>query len=231
MKKAKAMLCPQCGREGVEGEWNCRSCGAPLGQPAKSRDRRKRRLLPIGLAGLALAIAALALRIVACPRAPLASEEPRPGAVRVFEGGEFAWIPAGQFQMGSDLSGQAIVAAYGGEAEWAKALEDELPAHPVTISRGFWMETHEVTNGEFEAFAKAEGYKTDAERAGVGYVFNPDKGWWAETPGVSWMNPGWQTTRGEPVVVVSWNDATAYCQWLSGKTGETYRLPTEAEWE
>ena len=33
------------------------------------------------------------------------------------------------------------------------------------------------------------------------------------------------------MVCVSWNDATAYLAWLSGETGKTYRLPTEAEWE
>ena len=35
----------------------------------------------------------------------------------------------------------------------------------------------------------------------------------------------------QPVVRVSWNDATAFAEWLSSKTGKTFKLPTEAEWE
>jgi formylglycine-generating enzyme required for sulfatase activity len=42
---------------------------------------------------------------------------------------------------------------------------------------------------------------------------------------------GYVQTDKHPVVCVSWNDAVAFCKWLSGKEGKTYRLPTEAEWE
>lgn len=37
--------------------------------------------------------------------------------------------------------------------------------------------------------------------------------------------------RSDPVIHASCNDAKAYCEWLSEKSGQTYRLPTEAEWE
>ena len=47
----------------------------------------------------------------------------------------------------------------------------------------------------------------------------------------SWRNVGFEQTDEHPVVNVSWNDAVAFCKWLSRKEGKAYRLPTEAEWE
>ena len=51
------------------------------------------------------------------------------------------------------------------------------------------------------------------------------------TPSTTGCNPGFPQTDDHPVVNVTWNDAVAFCQWLSRKEGKTYRLPTEAEWE
>jgi formylglycine-generating enzyme required for sulfatase activity len=50
-------------------------------------------------------------------------------------------------------------------------------------------------------------------------------------PEASWRNPGFEQTDDHPVVCVSWNDAVAYAEWLSAKTGQEYRLPTESRWE
>jgi formylglycine-generating enzyme required for sulfatase activity len=47
----------------------------------------------------------------------------------------------------------------------------------------------------------------------------------------NWRNPNFSQNDNHPVVCVSWNDATAYAEWLSDQTGKQYRLPTEAEWE
>ena len=85
----------------------------------------------------------------------------------------------------------------------------EGPQHQVTISQSFAVGKYEVTRGQFEAFVDATKY--DA--------------------GSAWSDPGFTQTDAHPVVYVSWNDAKAYVSWLSARTGQTYRLLSEAEWE
>jgi sulfatase modifying factor 1 len=99
-------------------------------------------------------------------------------------------IPAGTFMMGSPES----------EAD----REVDETQHKVTISKAFYMQTTEVTQGQWKEVMDTEPWK-----------------------GKQLVKEG----PNNPAVYVSWNDAVAYCKKLSEKEGKTYRLPTDAEWE
>ena len=158
------------------------------------------------------------------PAELLVSSEP-PKEFTNSVGMKMVLIPAGEFVMGSPDSEEG-------------RDSDEGPQHRVRIAQPFYMATCEVTVGQFRRFVEATGYRTDAEK-GVqslqdgktgGYTVGSDGtwGWWEDA---SWRNPGFAQTDDHPVVLVSWNDARAFCAWLSRTEGREYRLPTEAEWE
>jgi len=128
---------------------------------------------------------------------------------------EMVWIPAGTFRMG-DIQG-------GGK-------DNEQPVHRVSVNK-FAMGRYEVTVGEFRQFVNVTGYKTDAEKGGDCWTYDYDAGEWKELRNANWYNPRFSQTDNHPVVCVSWNDATSYTEWLSTQTRQTYRLPTETEWE
>ncbi|XZE18023.1 SUMF1/EgtB/PvdO family nonheme iron enzyme [Pirellulaceae bacterium SH449] len=139
-------------------------------------------------------------------------------------------IPAGTFMMGSKLSAKEVHEKYPGGEE--SNYTDEHPRHRVTISRPIYMGIHEVTVGQFRRFVEATNYCTDAERDGQGGMgLDMTTGDVNLASKYSWCNPGLSQEDSEPVVNVSWNDAVAFCEWLSRKESRIYRLPTEAEWE
>ncbi len=111
------------------------------------------------------------------------------------------------------------------------ADEEDGPAHDVEVTRPFAVSTCEVTAGQFRAFVEATKYVTDAEKQGEGYGFDRDAGRVRKAKGFNWRSVGWEQTDRHPVVNVSYNDAVAFCRWLSAKEGRDYDLPTEAEWE
>jgi formylglycine-generating enzyme required for sulfatase activity len=95
------------------------------------------------------------------------------------------------------------------------------------------LSVHEVTVDNFRQFVKDTRYKTEAEKDRKGgWGYNPKSGHCeGRKPRYNWRNPGFPQTDDHPVLNVTWNDAVAFCQWLSRKEGKTCRLPTEAEWE
>ncbi len=126
-------------------------------------------------------------------------------------------IPGGEFTMGSP----------DGEAGHKK---DEGPQHSVKISP-FWMEKCLVTWNEYELFMLQEeekktrtAHKTDAEADKVADTMaRPSQPYVDMTFGMG--------RDGFPAISMTQHAASQYCKWLSAKTGQYYRLPTEAEWE
>ena len=145
-------------------------------------------------------------------------------------GMQFVLIPAGEFRMGlTDEDLEQVVRLFPSFDK--PTYQNEQPAQHVKISRPFYFGRYEVTRSQFAAFVDAEHYQTDAEKnpkGGWGYnkLLQPEMG-----PEFNWKNLGVPTTDDQPVVNVSWNDAVAFCRWLSEKEKVEYRLPTEAEWE
>ena len=121
-------------------------------------------------------------------------------------------VPEGRFRMGSPESEEG-------------RNDDEGPVHRVTIGYRLAVGVNEVTRGEFARFVEATG------RSRGNACWTHEGGEWKERSGRHWRNPEFRQTDNHPVVCVDWNDAQAYVRWLSGKTGEDYRLLSEAEWE
>lgn len=129
----------------------------------------------------------------------------------------------------------------GSESSEALPSDGEGPVRQVTLDP-FWISKYPVTNGQFAAFVRATGYRSEAEELGWSFVFRnhllanhqgdpaPDVPWWRRVEGASWSRPTGLDSCNEsladhPVVHVTWSDAVEYCQWAG------VRLPTEAEWE
>jgi len=112
---------------------------------------------------------------------------------------KMVWIPPGQFVMGS-----------------AAGHRDERPRTKVTVARGFWMGSTEVTNAQYARFDPA--HDSRLEHTDMLHFSAAARGFPLNAPP-------------QPVCRVSWNRAIEFCRWLSKPAGRTVTLPTEAQWE
>src|SRR4030095_16490365 len=137
---------------------------------------------------------------------------------------DMGWIPGGTFMMGSDHH-----------------YPEEAPTHQVTVE-GFWMDTHTVTNAQFQRFVQATGYVTLSERVpnvadypgakpellvAASVVFQKPRqrvdlrnhyNWWIYVPGANWRHPEGPASSlkgraNHPVVHVAFEDVEAYAKW------------------
>jgi formylglycine-generating enzyme required for sulfatase activity len=113
-------------------------------------------------------------------------------------------IPAGEFTMGS------------------ASKPDEQPTHKVKVD-AFWMQAHEVTWDEYRLFMFASQTESAAKDGVVDAVSRPTKPYVEMSFGMG--------INGFPAISMTQHAANKYAEWLSARTGEFYRLPTEAEWE
>jgi len=119
-------------------------------------------------------------------------------------------LPAARFQQGFAATDRGSVSY-------------EKPQHWVNIVRPFAMSADLVTVEEYRQFIDATG------RAMQGCDIYD--GSWTHRPENNWQNPGFAQSGLHPVTCVSWDDAVAYVQWYSTRTGHRYRLPSASEWE
>jgi formylglycine-generating enzyme required for sulfatase activity/Cdc6-like AAA superfamily ATPase len=121
-------------------------------------------------------------------------------------------VPAGKFEMGtSDEELHWLLENTDWARDWKKErwFDREQPRHTVYLP-DFEIGRYPVMNSEYRAFVRDTKHRPPAHWEGDTYP---------------------EGTGDHPVVNVSWQDAEAYCDWLSTETDKEYRLPTEAEWE
>jgi formylglycine-generating enzyme required for sulfatase activity len=124
-------------------------------------------------------------------------------------------VPGGTFTMGSPAS------------EKGRSV-DEGPQHEVRIPP-FWIAKTEITWDQYDPFAfgtdigKAPTTQAPASATSADAITRPTPPYADESFGYG--------KGSQPAIDMTWHAAMEYCRWLSAKTGKTYRLATEAEWE
>lgn len=129
-------------------------------------------------------------------------------------------VPTGKYMMGApdDEPGRT---------------DTQTPQHEVAISKGFALSQTDITVAQFREFVRASGYKPESVTQSGASVYDERTGVMRDVSNATWEDDyaGHPATDTLPVVNISWNDAQAYVQWLSQRSGKKYRLPSEAEFE
>lgn len=141
-------------------------------------------------------------------------------------------IPAGKFAMGSTQ--EEVNKQIRDNPQMDKRMfERQLPQHILNLAE-YQISKYPITNLQFAKFTDETKYKTLAEKENWGNFFDGSK--MIKKKGVNWKHPfgsksSIKNKMNHPVVLLSWFDCLEFCKWLSQETGNSFRLPKEAEWE
>lgn len=158
----------------------------------------------------------------------------------------FAFVPAGEFILGSDrqeqdfaysISAQAIADQDSEIAEAEQKLRatgwfDRETSRQTTSLPAVCISRNLVTNQEYQQFIQATNHQppgiTAREYQKQGFLVHP----YSKVKDFLWLDGQYPTEKVKhPVVLISYEDALAYARWYGSQTGATYRLPTAKEWE
>jgi formylglycine-generating enzyme required for sulfatase activity len=169
--------------------------------------------LPPRKSWLPLGLAILSLIVCAPSRGAGATSQIELGGGIVIE---LVFIEPGSFQQGSPVTEP-------------QRGDDETPRN-VTITQPFYLGKYPVTRGQFARFVAETRYRTEAE-SGTSGGFGWDGAKLVQRKDFTWKNPGFPQTDAHPVTIVTYADARAFLTWLSRKSGRSFSLPSEAQWE
>lgn len=141
------------------------------------------------------------------------------------------YVPAGRFVMGSTRE----------EREYAYRLDGEITRpygwyereeRRIASTRSFCIDATPVTNSDYRRFVRETGHRPpgipEKEYLRQGFLVHP----YAAVEPFLWRDDSFPSGRADhPVVLVSYDDAAAYCAWRGRRAGRLYRLPAEEEWE
>lgn len=140
--------------------------------------------------------------------------------VKVYRYPEMILIPEGQFTMGIGSADPYFD---------NESAQDEKPTHTHPTD-AYYIGKYELRVDEFAGFVETDGYGKKQYWGDTGWLIKEDMGMFKP---MYWDDPTFcgPNKQNHPIIGLSWYEAEAFCNWLSDVSGESWRLPTEAEWE
>ncbi|MFI1731908.1 formylglycine-generating enzyme family protein [Streptomyces acidicola] len=162
----------------------------------------------------------------AAPSLTTVDETARPGTVftdvREKNAMKMVVVPPGHYTAGATAEEQEAFGVPTARRHFERPQKEVTVGKPIAVGRT------EVTVGQFKQFVKETGYQP---AQGMRTWLPNQDSLLQFRPELNYLNPGFPQTDDDPVVGITKNDAEAFAAWMSKRTGEKYRLPTEGEWE